>query len=384
MANDAPPSTNVANVLTSTVTARGAGGEADRSSSNRPLVSIVVVAHRAAGHIHDCLESLRNQDFPREKREFVLVHSAANDGTHEAFQAWRDGLGKGERVVILANPKVLLAAGWNVALAAAKGDVILRIDAHARALPGYLARSVELIASGRESIVGGQAPVEEPQGWEAYLCWLVSRSLFGAGQAAYRRRTEPGFVDTLAYAAYHRRVFDRVGGYDERLGRTEDNEMHYRMKQAGFRFYFDPTIASVQMARPTIRAMLRQKFLNGYWVSLTLAVAPRCFSPRHFIPGVFVAAILISLVFLMRGIYWPLMALGSTYSAGAILAALFDGLSLRTVKSLLLMPLLPPAFLALHLANGFGLLWGLVCIPSKLASWRGYCIPHPTLSIERP
>lgn len=348
-----------------------------------PMVSIVIVAHAASNVITDCLESLRRQDYPTERREFVLVHSDANDGTREAMEAWKNGQAAGERVLILPNPKRLLAPGWNVALAALSGDVVIRLDAHARADEGFLRRNVEVMNRTGESVVGGRAPVEEPDGYEAYLCWLVSKSIFGAGQAAYRRQIPAGYVDTLAYAAFHRRVFEVVGGYDERLGRTEDNEMHHRMQEAGFKFYYDPSISSRQLARPTIRTMLRQKYQNGYWVAVTMPVAPRCFSMRHFIPAVFTVALGVSVVALVFGIHWPMYLVGGSYAVAAAIAALYEGYASGRPVAWFSIPLLPVLFLMLHLSNGLGLIRGLLDIPRRLRQWRGYRVPRPMVPRDR-
>ena len=71
-----------------------------------------------------------------------------------------------------------------------------------------------------------------------------------------------------------------MGFYDERLRRTEDNDMHYRMRKAGYRFYFSPDIVSWHAARKTLRGQLSQKWGNGYWIGRTMRIQPRCFAPR--------------------------------------------------------------------------------------------------------
>lgn len=106
---------------------------------------------------------------------------------------------------------------------------------------------------------------------------------------------EARYVDTLAYALYRREVYDRVGLYDERLRRTEDNDMHYRMRKAGYRFYFSPDILSWHAARKTLRGQLNQKWGNGYWIGRTMRIQPRCFAPRHLIPALFVLALVVLL-----------------------------------------------------------------------------------------
>lgn len=110
-----------------------------------------------------------------------------------------------------------------------------------------------------EDIVGGSVCGAEPESdWEA-VTRALDTSRFCGGAAPFRNGGEARYVDTLAYALYRREVYDRVGLYDERLRRTEDNDMHYRMRKAGYRFYFSPDILSWHAARKTLRGQLQSK-----------------------------------------------------------------------------------------------------------------------------
>ena len=117
--------------------------------------------------------------------------------------------------------------------------------------------------------------------------------------------------------------------------------------------------------------------MNGYWISVTMPVAPKCFSLRHFIPGFFVIAIIATLVLLTLGWHWPLIILAGGYGGCAVACAMWDGLNSGTRRGYLLWPLLPVMFLGMHLAYGLGLLRGLLAIPGKLRQWRGYRLPYP-------
>mgnify|MGYP002961198692 FL=1 len=101
----------------------------------------------------------------------------------------------------------------------------------------------------------------------------------------------------MFHAAYRRKVFESIGGFDERLARTEDNEIHYRMRKAGFKLCFDPEIISYQHIRPDLGKMLKQKYANGYWIGLTTGVCAPCLSLYHFVPFAFVMAIILSVLF---------------------------------------------------------------------------------------
>jgi glycosyltransferase involved in cell wall biosynthesis len=257
-------------------------------ASSAATVSFIVVAHDAAAALPCLLEDLLAQDYPAERIETVLVSSAASQDTAAVMEEFRAA--HSERcVMVLRNPKIILAAGWNVALARATGDIIVRVDAHGRIGPAFISRTVAALQGG-EDIVGGYLQTVLPaQTWQRVLA-MAGMSRFGGSAAAYRNVQRARYVDTLAHAAYSRHVFGAVGGYDERLTRTEDNDMHYRMRKAGYRLYYSPEIQSRHVARSSFRAMVRQKFSNGVWIGLAMGVQPCCFAPRHFVPMVFTLA----------------------------------------------------------------------------------------------
>ena len=143
-----------------------------------------------------------------------------------------------------------------------------------------------------------------------------------------------------------------------RLRRTEDNDMHYRMRRAGYRFYFSPDILSYHAARGTLRGQLRQKWGNGYWIGRTMRIQPRCFAPRHLIPAAFVLA-LIALGLLAPWQAWPLISMLALYFALSVAFAIQA--ALRQPSGRLLCALcLPVLFPLVHIVYGVGTLAGLL------------------------
>lgn len=120
--------------------------------------------------------------------------------------------------------------------------------------------------------------------------------MFGSSIADYRNNPGRTYVKSLFHAAYRREVFDKVGFFNEDLVRTEDNEIHYRMREAGYKLCFDPDIISYQYTRSSLKAMLKQKYANGFWIGKTSRVCPKCLSIYHFVPFAFVSAIIASLL----------------------------------------------------------------------------------------
>ena len=318
-------------------------------------ISFIVVAYNAAGSLGALLEDLLAQTIPHEQIEALLVDSASTDATRAIMLDFAKATPF--EVKVLDNPKRWLASGINVALGAATGDAIIRLDAHARIPRDFLQKNLQALTRG-EDIVGGCVLGGAPSGaWESVLR-TVDTSRFCGGAAPFRNGGEARYVDTLAYALYRREVYDKVGLYDERLRRTEDNDMHYRMRRAGYRFYFSPDIVSYHAARATMRGQLRQKWGNGYWIGRTMRIQPRCFAPRHLIPALFVLALLFGLLLLPFSV-WPLLLLLSAYLACDLVFAVRGAFSQETGRLLALLTL-PFLFPAVHVVYGVGTLAGLL------------------------
>lgn len=264
-------------------------------------VSFCVIAYNEQRYIRGILDNIVKQDYPHADMEIILVDGASVDKTLEYMTRFKEAYSNEfADIKILNNPKRTLPCGWNVALREYSGDVIVKVDAHAIIPEDFVSKNVEAIESG-EYIVGGERPciIDDPKDPFKKMLLMAENSLFGSSIAPFRNRdgqkaSEKRYVNSLFHAMYSRKVFDEVGFFNENLSRTEDNEIHYRMREAGFRFALMPDIISYQYMRADLKAMLKQKFNNGYWIGITAKVCPQCLSMYHYVPGAFAAAVLAS------------------------------------------------------------------------------------------
>jgi GT2 family glycosyltransferase len=322
------------------------------------LVSLVVIAYNEEQAIAGLLGDIVAQDYPHDKVELLFVDSASTDGTRTLLEEFARKEGSFANVRVLDNPARFLPQGCNVALRAYAGDVFVRVDAHARIPVDFIRRNVEVLESG-ESACGGVRPtvLQQPTPWREALL-LAENSAFGSSPAAYRRGQERSVADSVFHGAYRREVFDTVGPYDERLLRTEDNDMSYRIRKAGFHIVLDPAIRSEQFVRSSLRRMVRQKEANGYWIGRMAYIQPGAISLFHLVPIAFVLALL---AFLLVGLllsWLPLIALAVLYLAadlGMAIRAILQAPG-RTVALLAL----PFIFPLIHVSYGLGTIRGLI------------------------
>lgn len=333
-------------------------------------VSLCIIAYNEEKVLPCLLEQVLTQSYPHNRTELVLVDSSSRDATKEIFQSFsKEHLGEYLGVQVLDNPKRNQAAGWNTAICAAKGEVIIRLDAHAEIPSDFIENNMKLIESG-EDVCGGARPsmVDDPTPVKEML-FLAESSMFGSSPAGYRRKSgEKKYVNSLFHGAYRREVFEKVGGFNEDLGRTEDNELHYRIRQAGYKICQSGDIVSYQHIRPSLSSMLSQKYANGKWIGLTLGVCYQCLSSFHFVPFFFVFVMICSLLLFVSGLitghFWmcvPFLMLMGVYLLAAVLMS--AAAILRAPKKHPLQLLLPAVFFLLHVSYGWGTIVGLVKLP---------------------
>lgn len=328
------------------------------------LISLCVIALNEEKTIEHLLNDIKKQSFPHSSIQLILVDSCSQDDTKKIMNEFFENSDFFD-IKVLDNIKKKQAAGWNVAIQNAIGDVIIRVDAHASIPTDFIEKNIKVLESG-EDISGGKRPniLVNSTNWTELLLTAES-SMFGSSIAPYRKSEEKKYVNSMFHAAYRKEVFNNVGLFNEKLGRTEDNELHYRMRKAGYKFCYSPEIVSYQHVRSSLKKMLKQKFLNGYWIGLTLGVCPRCLSLYHFVPASFVLALIVCSIISLYTPFFILLLL-ALYFSFAILMSFF---SLKQTKKIsLVLILLPFIFFSLHFFYGIGTIIGILAYPFKRKS----------------
>lgn len=331
------------------------------SNDQNLRVSLCTIAYNEEAVLNGLFRDFSEQSYPHDKIEIILVDNASTDNTKQMMEEFANSEYGFESVKIVDSTNKNQATAWNEALMHATGDVIIRVDAHSKIPRHFVAKNVFNINEG-EDIVGGGRPntTDGMTSWKFTLL-AAEESLFGSSVADYRRA--PGqkiYLDSLFHAAYKREVFEKVGGFNEDLGRTEDNELHYRMRMAGYKFCCCPEIISFQHTRNTLRKMIKQKYGNGYWIGLTTGVCRQCLNYFHYIPFVFLMALLFSILLWILGnptLFAIIIAMYSMFNIVNTVGCLI--LKKPNIKFLLL----PFIFPILHLSYGVGTLVGLIKLP---------------------
>src|SRR5688572_29967727 len=98
-----------------------------KASNSNPLVSIVLPCRNEQGYIQACLPSALAQAPPEGGFEIIVADGMSTDGTREYLQHMAK---EHPQIRFLDNPGRIVSTGLNAAIRAARGQIILRMDAH--------------------------------------------------------------------------------------------------------------------------------------------------------------------------------------------------------------------------------------------------------------
>lgn len=320
-----------------------------------PFVSALLVTRNEEDYIERALLSLIHQTYPRECYEIIVIDGESTDKTRSIVERLSSQFSEESYSIrLLNNPQRILSVGWNIGIRNAKGEYVVRIDAHGEACEDFLEKSVETIISIPDAVcVGGKLITKSLEDDDAVS--KVLSSPFGVGNSSFRVSNKAGYVDTVVYGLYKKDIFNRVCFFNEKYIRNQDIELHSRIRKAGGKFYFNPEIECTYYSRNTIKKMVKQAYGNGKWNMVLLKNQNSALSLRHLVPFVFVLYLIGSLALgFVSPFFWKL-------AISVIFLHLLIGIyasikKTRRISEIVKMPFL---FLILHLAYGVGYLAGV-------------------------
>lgn len=319
-------------------------------------VSVIIPCRNEEASIAACLGSLLASDYPRDMLEILVVDGMSEDSTRKIVEFYVDQY---PFVKLLENPKKIASSALNIGIENATGEVILRADAHAGYPKDYISKCVEALSRYGADNAGGvirTLPREDSVIGRAIA--EVYSHPFGVGSSYFRTGLrEVREADTVAFGCWPKRVFEKVGLFDERLERSQDIEFNLRLKKAGGKIILVPEIVSYYYAPTTFSGMAKHRFRDGIWVTYPLKFGIRAFRLRHLIPLFFVLALakfaISSLIF--SPFVWAFLFLIVLYFTVTFLVSLQIAFKKKKPEFLFLLPI---CFLLVHVSYGLGSLVG--------------------------
>lgn len=316
----------------------------------QPKVSIIIPCRNEEKYIRKNLQSILSQDYEGEL-EALVVDGMSTDKTREIVAEYQ-----AQGVKLIDNVERFTPNALNLGIRESSGEVFIILGGHAFLEPDFVHKNVAVLQmDGAIGCAGGQIHnIFENQAGE-----LISKAMsspFGVGNATFRVGGEPGFVDTVAFGAYWKKIHSEIGGFDEDLVRNQDDEYNFKLTKAGYKIYFDPQIQSNYFVRGSISKLYRQYYQYGYWKVYVNKKHKTITTWRQLVPLVFVLSLIFGV--LLSLIFPPFWVLFFGGLICYVLLALISGV--LSGKSLLNGFKIAGVFPVLHLSYGVGYLVGII------------------------
>lgn len=332
-------------------------------------VSIVMCVLNEERHIEDAVRHALDQDHPGPL-EVVVALGPSRDATDRIVE----GLAAADpRVRWVHNPSPTGAtpAGLNVAVAATRHPVVVRIDGHALLPRDYVRVAVETMRRTDADNVGGVMAAEGVTPFEQAVARAMTSRL-GVGNAAFHTGGEEGPADTVYLGVFRRTALDRVGGYDVAFLRAQDWEMNLRIRRTGGLVWFNPALRVSYRPRSSPRTLGRQYFHYGRWRRVVMRRHEGTVNLRYLAPPAALLGVVTGTVVALAG-WWPAAVLPLGYLAVVLLGSAVEGRGLPPKAWLRL----PVALTTMHLSWGTGFLTSPRRLARQVAASRAGTVPDP-------
>ena len=325
---------------------------------NLPWVSIIIPCRNEEKFIGKCLNSIINNDYSKESLEILVIDGMSEDKTKEIVEKYTKQY---LYIKILENPNKFTPFGLNIGVKNARGDIIIRMDAHSTYEKDYISKCIKYLNQYNADNVGGIWKIM-PRTHTLINKAIVfaSSSIFGAGDAYYRRGYSrgPKWVDTVFGGCYKKEVFEKIGLFNENLIRSQDMEFNLRLKRAGGKILLVPDIISYYYPKSNLKDFFRHNFSDGIWSTYPLKFEVRIFSWRHLVPLFFVSGLILSLFFSF--FFWQARLFFDLIFGSYVFLSLFFSVKISFKKGFQYLFLMPIVFATRHFGYGLGSIWGIV------------------------
>lgn len=325
------------------------------------MLSVICPIYNEEKYIAKCIDSILAQDYSKDELEIIFVDGMSKDRTREIVNEYTKQY---PFIRLIDNPEKIVPPAMNKGIKAAKGEIIMRLDAHATYEKNYFTVLVNALKELGADNVGAVCKTDVLNKTPKTLAIReVLSNKFGVGNSVFRTGVDKVMeVDTVPFGCWKREVFDKYGLYDVRLVRNQDIELNKRILRGGGKICIVPNTYCTYLARETYQGLARNNFGNGKWNILTVFYTKQfnSLSIRHFIPLLFVLSLIVPTILSL--VYTPFFII----SLLSLLAyvSLLGMISLKLIlnKKLNFIYLLT-SFLVLHLSYGWGSLMGLIKLP---------------------
>jgi len=224
-----------------------------------PSVSVIIPVFNGGAALKNCLKALKAQTYTGQI-EIVVVNDGSTDESSRVAKTFKG-------IILIEQENKGRAVARNRGLFGSSGEIIAFTDADCLPRPDWLEKLVfSLLKENNPGLVSGSIILPlSANFWQRldHQAWAHS-----IGPRAAAGKTLFGSTANMCLL---RSVFDRVGGFDERLRGSEDSDLAFRVHKAGYENYFEPlAVVAHEHPRKTFTTFIKQRFNYGRWTIQTV------------------------------------------------------------------------------------------------------------------
>lgn len=325
------------------------------------MLSVICPIYNEEKYIVRCIDSILEQDFPKDNLEVIFADGMSTDRTCEIIASYTTIY---PWIKLIDNPARIVPPALNKAIEVSKGDIIMRLDAHAEYPSNYFSTLVDSIEKYDADNVGAVCRTDVLNKTPKSLAIkAVLAHPLGVGNSSFRTGIDKvKEVDTVPFGCWRRSAFEKYGRFNERLIRNQDIEFNKRIHHGGGKIVIVPDTYCTYYARETFSKLAKNNFGNGKWNILTVWYTKqfKSLGLRHFIPLLFVLSMILPVI---AALFWhPLIwiAVTSLLCYSIVVSIVSVKLSIQQHLNFIR---LVQTFFILHVSYGCGSLIGLLNMP---------------------
>ena len=317
--------------------------------NKRINVTIIIPCYNEEKYIGECLESLVENDYPKNKLEILVYDGGSIDNTREIIRGYKKTY---PYIRLIDNFFKIQVQALNMGIKQAKGNILIRCDAHAEYPSDYIRTLVYYLINDKADNVGGVWDTHP--GSNSNIAKVISICLkhpFGVG-FSYRmpHQNRPRYVETVPFGAWKKEIFEEIGEFDESFIRGEDMESNMRIRKAGKRILLLPDLKIKYYARETLSKLAKMSYQYGYAKVMLTLKHKTLPNYRHLFPPTFVCGI--PFAFLVKPIIW----LYIIYFVLSFAIGIYESIIHKKTSFVILLPL---TFFIMHIMYGVGYITGI-------------------------
>ena len=199
----------------------------------RPLVSVIVPFHNAQRTLRKTLLSLINQDFPKDDYEIILVDDGSTDSSVEEIK--KIAANSPVPIRIIQQKHRGCYSARNLGAKNACGEVLAFIDADEVANRDWLKNLVRPFLMDEDLAVVCGKVVTDPD-----VALLTPLKIAPVNEVGL---TTNGMKYATCNVAYRKRVFNLLGGFDEKFDPLlrGDSDLGLRVEENKFKIIYEPS-----------------------------------------------------------------------------------------------------------------------------------------------